>query len=314
VDHAGLLAALREEAGLDLAALIPAGGESGSAFWATDAAGTAALLKIAPGPAAAALAWLRALEPVITRLRERGYPAPRWRAVGEAGGSAFWIQETGTGAPLESGGARPDFGLASRLLPELIRLNDAQAGLGGPGPGLPGQGSPRPGDPGGQIGWPALITTTLTEGGPGYCVHATLAARPATRDLLRVLRRIGETCGPGLPEGRDFVHYDFSLANVLSDGTAVTAVVDVNPPVLAGDRAFDLATLLYYLYDDPGLRARLWARLLEVADRGAARAYLAHLVLRQVDWSLRFYPRAAGTRRHLRLARLAVADISDGAS
>jgi hypothetical protein len=36
---------------------------------------------------------------------------------------------------------------------------------------------------------------------------------------------------------------------------------------------------------------------------------LAHLVLRQVDWSLRFHPDAPATRRHLRLARLVIADI-----
>jgi hypothetical protein len=41
----------------------------------------------------------------------------------------------------------------------------------------------------------------------------------------------------------------------------------------------------------------------------AAGAYLAHLVLRQVDWSLRFHPGTAAMRRHLRLARLVIADI-----
>ena len=107
------------------------------------------------------------------------------------------------------------------------------------------------------------------------------------------------------------MHYDFSLANLLSDGTAITGVIDINPPVLRGDRAFDLATLLFYAYDHEGIRARLVARLLELAGERTARAYLAHMVLRQVDWSLRFYP-AAATRRHLRLARLVVADIDHG--
>jgi hypothetical protein len=34
------------------------------------------------------------------------------------------------------------------------------------------------------------------------------------------------------------------------------------------------------------------------------------MVLRQVDWSLRFYPAAAATERYLRLASHVVADIS----
>jgi hypothetical protein len=36
------------------------------------------------------------------------------------------------------------------------------------------------------------------------------------------------------------------------------------------------------------------------------------MVLRQVDWSLRFHRAAAATRRHLYLARLVTADIDHG--
>jgi hypothetical protein len=45
------------------------------------------------------------------------------------------------------------------------------------------------------------------------------------------------------------------------------------------------------------------------ASLAATRAYLAHLVLRQVDWSLRFHPDTPATRRHLGLAWLVIADI-----
>lgn len=38
-------------------------------------------------------------------------------------------------------------------------------------------------------------------------------------------------------------------------------------------------------------------------------AYLAHMVPRQVDWSLRHHPAAVATLRHLRLARLIITDI-----
>jgi hypothetical protein len=46
-----------------------------------------------------------------------------------------------------------------------------------------------------------------------------------------------------------------------------------------------------------------------VVARLRDRGYLAHMVLRQVDWSLRYHPDDAATRRHLRLARLVIADI-----
>jgi Ser/Thr protein kinase RdoA (MazF antagonist) len=286
-----LLGQLRGEAGLDLAALTPTeAGQSGSAFWVTDRAGTVSLLKLAPGPGPEALAYLRRLQATLARLTERGYPVPRWEAVGLAAGRAFWIQERISGAALDTSGARPHRALIGRLLPELFRLNDAQAGLGVPGPGP---------------GWPELITRTLTEGGDGYCVHATLD-RPGLRDLLDAIRRIGAECGPALPPGGDFVHYDFNLANLLSDGRVITGVIDLNPPLLAGDRAFDLATLLYYVYDCAELAGPLSDRLYGLAGEPAARAYLAHMALRQAEWSLRFYPEAAATRRHVRLARLVV--------
>ena len=93
-----------------------------------------------------------------------------------------------------------------------------------------------------------------------------------TRDLIPVLRRIGDHCGAAIPAGEDFVHYNFTPANLLSDGTAITGVIDINPPVLAGDRAFDLATLLVYLYDHGDTRHLLRARLLHLAGPFAARA------------------------------------------
>jgi Ser/Thr protein kinase RdoA (MazF antagonist) len=231
---------------------------------------------------------------VVNRLRARGYPAAPLTAVGAAAGFAFWIQQRLPGRSLNLRSGWPDVPRLAALLPELIRLNDVQAGL-------------RTGDAG---DWPALLTRTLTEGGDGYCLHATLESRPDTRDLLRVVREIGETCGPAVPPGTDFMHYDFTPANLLTDGRTITGVIDINAPVLAGDRAFDLATLPFYVYDHDGIRARLGARLLDLAGHGAARAYLAHMVLRQTDWSLRHHPAEAVTRRHLHLARLVINDIA----
>jgi Ser/Thr protein kinase RdoA (MazF antagonist) len=291
-----LLRILRDEAGLDLVTLAPAGGgESGTAFWVTDRAGKASLLKIMPGPPAESAAQLRALAAMTARLRARDYPAPRVAVTGHAAGLGFWIQDRLPGRPLDPGdGAPEDVATLARLLPELIRLNDAQVGLGD----------------GHASSWPALLTRTLTVGADGYCVHSTLEASPDTRAMLRVVREIGARCGPAIPPGTDFMHYDFTPANLLTDGATITGVIDINAPVLPGDRAFDLATLLFYAYDHDGIRARLGSRLLELAGHQAARAYLAHIVLRQVDWSVRHHPAAAATRRHLRLARLVITDIA----
>ena len=283
---------MREQAGLDLVSLRPAGGESGAAFWARERGGATWMLKIAPGPAAGAADSLDALRAVTGRLRDRGYPAPRVRATGQAAGSAFWITERLPGRVLSGAGGTPGYAAVSRLLPELFRLNDAQAGLGA-----------------GGTAFRDLITRTLVTGGDGYCLHSTLAARPDTRELLAALRRIGEICGPAVPPGADFTHFDFQFMNLLSDGRAITGVVDVNPPPVHGDRAFDLATLAFYVYDASELRRPILARLSSLASRAAVRAYLAHMVLRQVEWSVRHYPAAPATRHHLHLARLVLSDI-----
>ena len=283
---------MREQAGLDLVSLRPAGGESGAAFWARERGGATWMLKIAPGPAAEAADSLDALRAVTGRLRDRGYPAPRVRATGQAAGSAFWITERLPGRVLSGPGGTPGYAAVSRLLPELFRLNDAQAGLGA-----------------GGMAFRDLITRTLVTGGDGYCLHSTLAAPPDTRELLAVLRRIGEICGPAVPPGADFTHFDFQFMNLLSDGRAITGVVDVNPPPVHGDRAFDLATLAFYVYDASELRRPILARLSSLASRAAGRAYLAHMVLRQVEWSVRHYPAAPATRHHLHLARLVLSDI-----
>jgi Ser/Thr protein kinase RdoA (MazF antagonist) len=286
---------LREQAGLDVVALRAAGaGESRSAFWISDRAGTVSVLKIMPGAPPEAAGHLRALDAVLGRLRDRGYPAPRFR-VGQVSGLVFWVQPRLPGSALDRGRPGPDYPALARLLPELLRLNDAQAGLGT-----------------GPRRWRSLITQTLTAGGDGYCLHSTLEASPRARDLLPVLRRTADRCGPAIPDGEDFVHYDFTPANLLSDGSAITGVIDINPPVLAGDRAFDLATLLFYHYDHDQIRGLLLGRLLDLAGPPAVSAYLAHMVLRQVDWSLRHHPAAATTRRHLRVARLVTTDIARG--
>lgn len=275
--------ALREQAGLDLKALVPAqGGESASTFLATGEDGTLSVLKVSPSATPDSLARLREL---VTGLRRRGYPAARLLASGQVAGLLFWQQERLPGTVLDS--------VPGWLLPEVLRLSDAQTGLG--------TGTHRLSD---------LIATTLTSGGEGYCVHATLAARPDTRGMLRVLRRTADRCLDAIPERDDFVHYDFTVANMLTAGTEIRGVIDINPPPVTGDRAFDLATLLFYCYDRDEIRERLRARILELTDRRALAAYLAHMTLRQVDWSLRHHPGTRATAHHLRLAQLVLADLA----
>jgi hypothetical protein len=124
-----------------------------------------------------------------------------------------------------------------------------------------------------------------------------------------MLRRIGDRCGPAIPDGEDFVHYDFTPANLLSDGTAITGVIDINPPILPVTApstwrpccSTTTTTTRSATHSAPG--SWTWP------GPRAAGAYLAHMALRQVDGSLRHHPAATTTQRHLRLARIIITDI-----
>jgi hypothetical protein len=291
---------LRRHSRLDIAALSPTDrGQSGNAFTVTDRSGLVSIVKIMPGSGESGDGLrregdgvVRELDAVTRALRGRGYPAARLRESGHGDGIAFWVQELLPGSPFDARERTARLALIARLLPELLRLNDAQASLGT-----------------GRVRLADLLRTTLTVGGDGYCVHATLRDDPRARGMLPVVRATADRHLADIPDGGDYVHYDFNTANILSDGTSITGVIDMNPPVISGDRAFDLATLLFYIYDHDGLRAALRGRLLELAGPGAAAVYLAHMVLRQVDWSLRHDQGGAATDLHLRLGRMVVNDL-----
>ena len=60
----------------------------------------------------------------------------------------------------------------------------------------------------------------------------------------------------------------------------------------SGDAAFDLVTLAYYTYD-PILHIAILDAARARTDPRALALYAAHMVLRQVDWSLHYHDAAA---------------------
>jgi aminoglycoside phosphotransferase (APT) family kinase protein len=80
------------------------------------------------------------------------------------------------------------------------------------------------------------------------------------------------------------MHFDFHLGNLLTEAGEVTGVVDWDG-TCSGDKAFDLATLLFYTYDQEEAREILCQALLDRTGWQRARVYLAHVMLRQTAWS-----------------------------
>jgi len=165
-------------------------------------------------------------------------------------------------------------------------------------------------------GWPAPVIDPVLHGGDGFCLLETMRRHSAeTAELLELLQRqvarfADEPCSTA-----DVVHYDFNPLNILAKEGEITGVVDWEA-ACAGDRAFDVATLLFYSHDDEDLHRRLWSPLLELASPRIATVYLAHLIHRQVEWSIRHHP-APILQHWLWVARTTLDDLRglpDGAS
>jgi aminoglycoside phosphotransferase (APT) family kinase protein len=134
------------------------------------------------------------------------------------------------------------------------------------------------------------MIATLTTGGFGYCLHEPLRSHDArTASLVERVERIGYALDADALGGGDIVHWDFHPGNVLEVDGTVSAVIDTDF-VTTGDAAFDLATLaVSSLVTDceAGVRRRLLDVGLRALDEPKRTAYVAHLLLRYTDWSIR---------------------------
>lgn len=266
-----------------------AGGESRSTF-IVEAADSRFILKLEP--AVRAQAHRRAAR-AGDYLRALGYPIAEVVATGVRSAHTYTLRTLSPGEPLQ-----PNDG---RFAEQLLRLNDLQADGAGRA-GLP----PDKG--------PASVIDPVLIGGTGVSEIETMRRHSQESvELLTELQALA--AGQSLPPPADIVHYDFNPANILVDRDGIGGVVDWEG-VRAGDRAFDLATLLFYAYESPEMRESLWHRLRVLRSVNVIGVYLAHIILRQVEWSLRLHAPEVG-RRYLDQAHAVLRDLAlvrDGAA
>jgi aminoglycoside phosphotransferase (APT) family kinase protein len=203
---------------------------------------------------------------VSTRLRELGYPAPRYVRV-----EADWaLQEELPGEPLE-----PWLPLDEALAAQLLELHALHAATG-PAPG----GS-----------WRRVVLSSVLSGARSYLRLATLRDHSdRSRELLARCQEAVRRFGDGVPALDAIVHWDFTPDNVLVHDGSVTGVIDWEG-VRAGDPRFDLVTLAFYAPGTPLLDATVGE-----LDPGLRAVYEAHLCVRQAEWSLRRHDKATGER------------------
>lgn len=256
-------------------------GEQG-AYALIDAQGQAYVLKWQPR--ANHLQQALYAQTVTEHLRKQGYPAPAYLHIGSVLGGVYSIQQALPGAPMGH--------LTPQRLPDVLKLQAMHVSPAPPGP----------------RDWPREVAQTVLQGGDGYCLHSSLRQHsPETAAMLQALQALVTDYQGAIEETNEVVHFDFQPANLLIHNDTVSGVVDWDG-VRAGDSAFDLATLLFYGYDESQVREALWAQALALRPIQVLSVYLAHLILRQVDWSLRHYGPAV-YNTHIARGQALLADI-----
>ena len=284
IDAAAAVAAINEHHGTRyrLAGPMP-GGESGATHLIADEAGVQFILKWGNGPEF----HVRRTIAIVGRLRAGGYPAPEFvLASSDQETPHYLIQRIMPGIRATV--------LNRRLLDRIIELNRLQENAA----------------TGFAEDWPVSIVETIERGHTEWCVHSSLESYSSeTAGMLSELKRTAEEVRRQTFRQHDAVHFDFSTANILLDGDEITGVIDWNG-CRAGDRAFDLVTMGFYALEDRATSTWLLNHARSISNPGAVALYLAHVVLRQVDWSIRHHDEAA-IARYLAIARIAMEIIRD---
>jgi hypothetical protein len=257
------------------------GGEQGASAL-TNAESVRFILKWTPG--AQDFGRLPEILKLVGRLRNRWYPVPRYVIRGLHPAGRYVIQAALPGAPVKR--------LTPAQVEQILALNERQRDL------APADAPP----------WPAVLVEVALNGGNGYCLLDPMRQHgPDTARLLDLVQELAARHQHVAAPTTDVVHFDLNPTNILAQPDRITGVVDWDG-ARTGDRAFDLATLLFYVYDQEAPREALWQRLAAIAEPGAIVLYVAHLIHRQADWSLRHHD-AATVAFWLERARLVLADL-----
>lgn len=196
---------------------------SGGIFGAsivTTPSGSKAVFKVLPDDQHWSVGRVRRAVGMAERMREDGYPIPRFLDVGVAAGRVFTLQEL-------INGTTPDR-LLRQHAESLIKLQQHQVGIVEPDPG-----------------WATELVHSIRANDGEV---QTLLRSVGTGDVLVLLDEvlaIGEHIDPAAFNTSDVVHGDFGAYNALVHGEDVVAVIDWEG-ARVGDSRADLVNLACY--------------------------------------------------------------------
>jgi aminoglycoside phosphotransferase (APT) family kinase protein len=243
-------------------------GENQGAYPVVMADGTPLILKCA-GPDPHFRPRLERAQVITGRLRDLGAPVPRYLLIGDTpDGTRYWVQEALPGEPVGRL-TRPE------QVDRLLAINDFQAGQAVSS----------------EQNWTSYVVDVVFRGGSGWADELRQYGE-ATASLVSVLAELTAGQEACCQRTADIVHGDLSPGNILALNGQISGIVDWDAAG-CGDRAFDLALLLFYHYDDPPIRTPLRDRALALAGPDALRVYLAYAILGQTTWSSRHHGQSA---------------------
>jgi hypothetical protein len=235
-------------------------GASGGAFYVVDATGTRSVLKFSIDDAGE---YHLTVDRRLDRLRALGAPIARQR-VYVADVVTAVVQELLAGTT-----GRP---MTNSLVDQLLAINVLQSGLADEPPDA----------------WRNTMATSLTDGLVGYCEHGSLLHDARTVKLLDRIRSVGRDLDLGALSADDIVHYDLHPGNVLTlDDDHLSGIVDWT--AFVGDRLIDVVMLAFtsmQTASDDTLDL-VWSAVFDMDSSDRTAAYVAHSVLRLVDWIIR---------------------------
>jgi hypothetical protein len=244
-------------------------GQSGGAWLAIDDEGRRVVIKWFPDEAVAHR--YEILVRTLSALRARGYPAPRYGPILVVPGATVAVQQLLHGRSGDP--ATPE------LVAQVLAINEMQLGVMDV-PLLD------------HSSWGALIAHSLLVGESGYCMHEPVRTwSPRAAALVERIENIGAATDRAALPISGVVHYDLHTGNLLVDHGSLVAVIDWEGASL-GDPRFDLVCFAQHL-EGRGwsqLAVPVWRALEATVAPSALRAYVAHIVLRLVDWQIRHQP------------------------
>lgn len=238
-----------------------AAGENHGATKLVDASGTAFVLKVHDQQDI--LPRLYRARVVTRRLQALALPAPEYVHIGTVGSTVYWVQSALPGDPPEQ--------LTAAQVEQLLEWNALQKGQAISA----------------EQDWSWYVRAVVYAGESDW-VQTLRGYSSETRSLLGRLETLtsGKECA--LSRGTDLVHGDLGPYNVLAWEGRVSGVVDWDSAG-CGDRALDIAKLLFYAFEDNDLRAPLVAQIVRISGYDALVVLLAYTILAQLDWSIRHH-------------------------